>query len=125
MMCSAALRGCNAVLDNDGWLGKFFETFGLRLAAWVGLLMVGVHWLRARNERMRDKSMEKAGDLDRIVSERNRYHDLLIKCQVERSEWMRRAITAEATLQGYGELRQIRAIAEATKRLPPAEGNGE
>jgi hypothetical protein len=101
------------------WLGSFFSW---QLAAWSAFLLNVVAVLKIRNERKRDINVEKADDWQRLRIERDRYHELLIKCQVERADWMRRAVTAEATLQGFGEWRQIQAVKEAAKRMSGPEG---
>jgi len=76
------------------------------------------------NERHRDVAAEKAGDWERIRAERDaarKDRDLMRErwalCEVEKNDWMRRAITAEATLQGFGEWKQMLAVREAARRL--------
>ena len=110
---------------DDGLLGKIFS---ISTAAWTAVLMLAVRlfhtWpnIQARqNERKRDAAAEKAGDWDRLRDENKRLHAMLDKCETERLKALERAVKAEATLQGYGELRQLRAIADAAKR----QGDGD
>ena len=120
----AASRGGPLVLD-DGTLGKIFNAatgvWTLVAMAAVALFRAWPHILGKINERRRDSADEKAGDWERIRKERDRLRDLLAHCDKEKGDWMRRAITAEATLQGYGEARQIQAVEQAMKRLPPGD----
>lgn len=128
---------------DDGTLSKIFSVAS---AAWTFVLMCAVALFKAWpnimgriNERRRDEATEKGSDWDRRTAEIERLHALLANreklladrdnendaLKKEKGEWMDRAIKAEATLQGYGEARQLRAIDEATKRLPPPGENGK
>lgn len=109
-------------------LGKVFSVTS---AAWTFVLINAVALFKAWpnimgriNERRRDQAAELLADWTRIREERDSLQRRLSECEKERVKWMGRAITAEATLQGYGELRQLRAISEAAKRVPP-EGSGK
>ena len=116
--------------------GLFDKLFSVASAIWalvcVNSLALYKGWpaIMARlNERRRDVAAEKAGDWDRIRSERDvareerdLVRDRLADCERDRLEWMARAVKAEATLQGWGEGRQRLAIEEAAKRI--VSGNG-
>jgi hypothetical protein len=93
-------------MDDTGLLGRIWSFLSVQLAAWAIFCLNVVAWLKVRNERLRDISTEKANDWDRVRAERDRYHELLVKCQRERNEYMARAVKAEATLDGLGEARQ-------------------
>jgi hypothetical protein len=109
-------------------LDKIFSAAG---AAWTFVLMFAVALFKVWpnvmgrfNERRRDRDTAEAADWERIRAERDtaraerdRVHALWVDCEEEKMKWQSRAITAEATLQGYGEARQMRAVEEATKRL--------
>jgi hypothetical protein len=124
--------------------GVFNKIFSAATGVWTLVLMCAVALFKAWpnvmerfNERRRDAAAEEAGDWERVRSERDRLRDRLHICEEridlleqEKGEWMRRAITAEATLQGYGEARQRQAIEAAAKRLtderpPDAKNNGK
>lgn len=114
---------------NDDLLGRIFSVAS---AAWTFVLINAVALFKAWpnimarvNERRRDQAAEEMSDWTRLREERDGLQRRLTECEKERVKWMARAITAEATLQGYGELRQIRAISEAAKRLPPKIENGD
>lgn len=116
------------MVDGD-LLGKVFT---LPAAAWTATLAFIAYLIRNRNERLRDINVEKAGDWDRIRSERDvareerdMVRDRWAQCEAERIEWMGRAVRAEATIQGYGEARQRMALEEAAKRIVSDKvGNG-
>lgn len=110
-------------------LVRFFHAFGLKLAAWVSILMVAVHLHRARNERLRDLQTEKGGDWDRLRGEIDRLDERcdhlqteVDECREREGHWMSRAIAAEAYKAGRGQAAQDVTIYEATKRL---DGNGD
>lgn len=119
----------------------FGKIFSATAGVWaIFLVNVVAAWkivpalLERINERRRDAAAAEASDWERIRAERNdareerdRIHTLWIKCEEEMMEWKSRAITAEATLQGYGEARQKLAVEEAAKRLTSKTpgGNGE
>lgn len=88
----------------------------------VALFKSWPHIMGRVNERRRDSAEEKAGDWERLRQEIVRLHEQVACCERERAEWMDRAITAEATLQGYGEIRQLRAISDAAKRITGHSG---
>lgn len=107
---------------NADWLVRFFDTFGLKLAAWAGLLMVSVHWFKARSERMRDQVEEKGTDWSRLRGEIDRLDkrcdDLqqdVDDCRKREGEWMMRALAAEGRELVAGEARQ------AAQRIVSAE----
>jgi hypothetical protein len=111
-------------VDRD-WLSHFFSW---QLAAWSAFLLNAVAFFKIRNERKRDINVEKSGDWDRLRAERDRLQDLLTECHRDlaesrnnEAEFLRRAVTAEATLQGFGEWRQMQAVREAAKRLAGPE----
>ena len=104
------------------WLSRFFSW---QLAAWSALLLNLGAWLKIRNERKRDVSAEKAADWERLRVERDRALEDRDHWHAKYIESEARRIQAEATLQGYGEVRQLRAIAVAMKRLPPSESDGK
>lgn len=128
--------------DNDV-LGKIFSAAS---AAWTFVLMCAVALFKAWpnimgriNERRRDDATEKGSDWNRRTEEINRLHALLgnrekllsdrddenERLRQEKAELLTRAITAEATLQGYGEARQRQAIEEAARRATEnLVGNG-
>jgi hypothetical protein len=68
------------------------------------------------NERRRDDATAKAGDWERIRAERNELRCLLRECERERSDLLRRAITAEATLLGMGDANQKAQRIVSTER---------
>lgn len=108
-------------------LGRLWSFLSVQMAAWAIFLLNVVAWFKVRNERLRDVATEKGEDWERVRDERDRYHELLVKCQADRTEWMGRAVKAEATLQGWGEARQRMAVEDATKRAGKrgkGEGNG-
>lgn len=90
------------------------------VAAWATFCLVAVHYLRARNERLRDMESEKDGDWKRLHAEivrlDERVDHLLARCdhlqkevdecREREGEWMRRAIAAEAYQLGEGEAHQ-------------------
>jgi hypothetical protein len=96
---------------------------------WNGAPAMLDRWLAFRTA----KANEKSADWTRLRDEINRLnawcHELqeaVDECRQREAEWMSRAVTAEATLQGYGEWRQIQAVREASKRLgKPIDGDGE
>lgn len=112
--------------------GLLARIFSIHAAAWAAACAFFVHLYRSRNERLRDISSEKAGDWDRIRSERDvareerdLVRDRWAECEEQRIEWMGRAIRAEATLQGWSEARQKLAIEDAAKRIvQDRNGNG-
>lgn len=117
-----------ASLDEGGLLNRLWSFMSVQLAAWAIFLLNVVAWFKVRNERLRDVASEKGEDWVRVRDERDRYHTLLVKCQNDCNEWMGRAVKAEATLQGWGEVRQQLAIEDATLRIGHhgnGEGNGE
>lgn len=67
------------------------------------------------------KAAERGADWRRLREERNHYHDLLRECEQERALLQHRAVTAEAALQGYGDVRQAAAAAAAEVRLDAAD----
>lgn len=73
--------------------------------------------LERLNERQRDTVAEKAGDWTRLREENERLHQRLADCEKMRIEWMHRAITAEATLQGYGDALQRAQTLLSAERL--------
>lgn len=83
------------------------------------------------NERHRDLASEKAGDWDRIRSERDvaseerdLVRDRLAECEAEKLKWMARAVTAEAAAMGLGiGLNEASAIL-AVERLTDAAKKG-
>lgn len=113
------------MVDNDA-LGKLFNAatgvWALVCLAVGALFKAWPHIMGRANERHRDIADQRAADWERVRAERDRLRLLLVECEKERVEWMGRAIRAEATLQGYGELRQIRAISEASKRVDKSGG---
>lgn len=130
----------------DGLADKLSGIFTVPVAAWTFVGMVAAAWFRTRpkimamlNERRRDSAEEKGSDWDRRTAEIERLHALLANreklladrdvenelLRQENAELRRAKVTAEATLQGYGEARQRQAIDEAAKRLPPPSGNGK
>lgn len=118
----------------EGFLDKVFSAAsGVWALVCMAALALFKAWpliLERLNERKRDIAVEKAGDWERIRVERNELRCLLRECERERVEWQRRAITAEATLQGFGEARQQAAAVvaadrweQAQKKTPPRNGD--
>ena len=126
---------------HDNPLGNLFSAAG---ALWTIAVMNAAALFRAWpkimeriNERRRDAATERASDFERIREEVSRLSsrvevleqklverdDQLAAERAEKVQWMNRAVTAEATLQGYGEAKQIQAIEAAMKRLPRDDGN--
>ncbi len=108
--------------------GVFNKIFSAAAGVWAMALMAAValfkawpHILGRFNERARDSAVEKAGDWERLRDERDRLRGLLAECDKEKGEWMRRAITAEATLQGYGNALQQASTIVAAERLIDAQ----
>lgn len=104
--------------------GAFGQIFNPATGVWALVAMAAVTLFRvwplimARfNERSRDVVAEKAGDWTRLREENERLHHQLADCEKMRIEWMRRAITAEATLQGYGDAHQRAQEMLSTERL--------
>ncbi|MFL6728066.1 MAG: hypothetical protein ACJ8FS_16360 [Sphingomicrobium sp.] len=96
------------------WFSRFFDMFGIKLGLWVGLLMVGVHWFRAKSERMRDRVDEKGNDWTRLRAEITRLDERcdhlqreVDECRAREGEWMSRAIAAEGQAMAAGEARQV------------------
>lgn len=117
--------------DND-WLGKIFSVAG---AAWVAAAMLAVRlfhtWpnVMARiNERRRDAATEKSDDWQRVRDERDHalqqvetLRALLAECERLSIERLGRAITAEATLLGLGEGRNIATAQAVAERMTPKD----
>lgn len=108
--------------------GVFSKIFSAATGVWTIAAMVAVALFRAWplimariNERARDKAVEEAGDWARLRDENTRLHALLSECQRERIEWMSRAVTAEAHLEGRGRARQEAATIVAIERLQEAK----
>ena len=102
----------------------FNRIFSAATGVWTLVLMAAValfkawpHILGRINERYRDRIAEEAGDWTRLREENKRLHAMLSECERERIEFMRRAVTAEAILEGRGRARQEAAIIVATERL--------
>ena len=86
------------------------------------------------NERARDVAAEKAGDWERIRSERDHareecdlVRDRWAECEADKNEWMRRALKAEAFNEGIGEARQEAQRIVSREREADAkkrDGNG-
>ena len=118
----------------DEWFGRFFQTFGLKLAAWVGLLMVGVHWFKARSERLRDIHAEKAGDWARLRDEVARLSDRLKAVEAENDECRKNLaavrdelaeekaarVRIEAYLEGRGQADQYAQLIVSSERSQDA-----
>lgn len=141
---SSVLRGVGAV-DND----VFSRIFSVASAAWTFVLGCAVALFKAWpnimariNERRRDEATEKGSDWDRRTEEINRLHALLANreklladrdaenelLRQENTELRRDKVTAEATLQGYGEARNRLALEDAQRRaieLAAKSGNGK
>lgn len=116
-------------MDDDGWYNEI-RVFGPLLLAWTAFTALIANWWKSRNERRRDINTEKAGDWDRIRSERDvaceerdLVRDRWAMCEAERLQWMARAMKAEAILQGYGEARQMEAVRDAQRRIDKREGD--
>ena len=102
-------------------LGRIFT---VPAAAWAATLAFIAHLVRSSNERKRDINVEKAGDWERIRSERDvareerdLVRDKLAASEADKVMWMGRAVQAEAIIQGMGEARQRIALEEAAKRI--------
>lgn len=112
------------MVDNET-LGKIFNAttgvWTIACMAAVALFKAWPHIMGRANERQRDKAAEKDEDWKRVRAERDRYHELLVKCQQERTDWMHRAITAEAALQGMGDAKQMASRIVAVERLIDAQ----
>ena len=92
-------------------------------------------WVERMNERARDKAAERSEDWKRLREEIGRLADrvktledtcdVLARkvrdCEDREANWMRRAIQAEAALQGQGEVRQAAAAAQAEIRLDASD----
>lgn len=124
-------------MDDDGWVNEI-RFLGPLLLAWTALTALVANWWKHRNERRRDLNIEKAGDWDRLRSERDvageerdLVRDRWAQCESEKNEWMGRAIKAEATLQGWSEARQRLALEDAAERIVadnktvPGNGGGK
>jgi hypothetical protein len=101
---------------------------GLLLLVFFVLVYRGPLYLERRNEGKRDSAIEKAGDWTRLREEIARLDgrcDHLQRevddCRAREGEWMRRAITAEATLQGEGDAMQEAQRILSTERQRDAE----
>lgn len=110
----------------------FSKIFSVATAAWTGVCMLAVALFRAwplimarLNERHRDTVAEKAGDWTRLRDENQRLHSQLAECEKIRVEWMNRAITAEATLQGYGDAIQRAQTMLSAERLIEKKPEGK
>jgi hypothetical protein len=110
---------------DEGILDKIFSAAS---GVWALVAMAAVALFKSwplvmdrMNERRRDAASEKASDWDRIRVERNELRCLLRECERERVEWHRRAVQAEATLQGYGDALQKAQEIVATERLIDAK----
>lgn len=117
-------------MDND----LFGKVFNAATGVWaIFLVNLVAAWkivpaiLGRFNERRRDAAAEEAADWERLRAERDlaraerdRIHALWVKCEEEKMEALTRAVTCEATLQGYGEGRQKLAREEAARRLAEA-----
>lgn len=124
------MREAGAVVDTDA----VRQIFSVESAAWTATAILFLlvarlwngtpavldRWLAFRTAR----AAEKAADWTRLREEINRLnawcHELqeaVDDCRHREAEWMNRAIQAEATLQGYGEWRQIQAVRDAAKRI--------
>jgi hypothetical protein len=122
--------------------GIFDRIFSVAAAAWAAVAMLAVRlfhtWpnvMDRLNERKRDVATEKAGDWDRIRADRDYWHDKAHEYQQQlteeraaKIEYMSRAVTAEAHLEGRGRARQEAATIVAIERLTDAakktNGNG-
>jgi hypothetical protein len=124
-MCSAALRGRKVVTGDGDWLGKLSQALGIRLAAYVGLLMVAVHWFRAKSERMRDGGVERGAVWDRIMAENARLDARCIRleeaeerCRNELADVKGRLSALEGYKQGEGDaLQAAQRIVSAEREL--------
>lgn len=128
-------------MDND----LFAKIFSAATAAWAAVCMAAVALFKAwpaimsrLNERHRDIAAERAGDWDRIRSERDLaceerdlVRDRWAACEAEILEWKARAITAEAYQLGVGMGRNEATTILAAERLiqnghrKPEVGDGE
>lgn len=135
-------------MDND-LLGKIFS---VATAAWTAVCMAAVALFKAWpaimariNERYRDTAAEKANDWQRIRDERDlaceerdmvrdrwaedeaKHRREIAKCEAEKLDCERRAVTAEATLLGLGIGKNIaasQAAAERAAQKPEAHRDG-
>lgn len=109
--------------------GALDRIFSVASGVWAVVCLAAVALFRAWplileriNERRRDDHTAKAGDWERIRAERNELRCLLRECERERSDLLRRAVQAEATLQGYGEaLQQAQNVVSAERLLDAAK----
>lgn len=122
---------------DDDLFGRIIRTFGLPVAGWAAFCAIVVHWWKSRNERLRDTASEKAADWERLRAERDHARDdaeklraMLTECERISIERLGRAITAEATLQGYGDAIQRAQTLLSAERLiehkkPSGDGGGD
>lgn len=126
-------------------MGEILERFfTIELAAWTAVMGLFAHFLRARNERLRDSVTEKASDWTRLRDEIKRLDDRIDQllhrcdhlqnevdeCRKREAEWMSRAIAAEAFQLGEGEALQaaqriLSAEREGTRKKSGNGGAGE
>lgn len=109
---------------DDDLFGRLIRTFGLPVAGWAAFCAIIVHWWKSRNERLRDISADTAADFKRIRDERDhaleeaeKLRIMLTECERLSIERLGRAITAEATLQGYGDAIQRAQTLLSAERL--------
>lgn len=105
---------------------------GAPLAAIAATLIVTVvrAWpaiMAKVNEARRDRANIRTSELERMDARMQRLEDrcealeaAVRECEKREAEWRRRAVTAEAALQGQGEVRQAGAVAAAEARIDEA-----
>lgn len=109
---------------DDDLLGKIIRT-ALSVAGWTALCGLIVHWWRTRNERLRDTAAEKAGDWERLRTERNQAREeaeklraMLVECERISIERLGRAVIAEAELIGLNKALQKTTILPGSEGMP-------
>lgn len=142
---TSALRGFGD-MDDDGWLGRLIQYFGPFVAAWSAFLAYIVHLKKLRNAEKAAAHGRLLAEIEHLISERDvvseerdmvrdrwaeceaKHRREIAKCEAEKLECERRAVTAEATLLGLGIGKNIaasQAAAERAAQKPEAHRGGD
>lgn len=93
---------------------------------WAGLPAVMQQWIARRQAIAAEKDAEWKRLRDEVVRIDGRCDFLqreVDECREREGKWMSRALTAEAIVQGHGEVRQAAAAASAEARLAEIDRN--